>query len=343
MRTPTITGAAALAERLTAKAQVDASLPEAVLPSYLEMFLAHLRLLIGVPFEYLAPDARLLPDESIRFFYLDRSWTDRLVDGALAVGKIGSREQAHHQAHAADVQATLDQTERLVRSLQANRPPDFSSATAGTVTGFLLRSAAVSGWPTLDVRAFSEVVPPPPAPTTTGGTSGTAATAAMTAWSAAADAVQLRTLRLELLSPSVLLALFDGVPQLVWLEEPHQALQFSFSPARVGLLSVLQLDRRTAAGTDEPGGGAVTVPVRAANPRVIAVQELRNRLHRLNDPQLVAQTGSAAFAIECMGHPWRQRFQGAGGAPAGGFVAKNAVAQRVTDAGLQRAVAELVP
>ena len=83
-----------------AKDQIDASIPESTLPPYMEMFLAHLRLLIGVPFDYLVPDARLLPDESIRFFYLDRSWTDRLVDGAIAVGKIGTREQAHHQAHA---------------------------------------------------------------------------------------------------------------------------------------------------------------------------------------------------------------------------------------------------
>ena len=88
-------------------------MPESALPSYMEMFLAHLRLLIGVPFDYLVPDARLLPDESIRFFYLDRSWTDRLVDGAIAVGKIGTREQAHHQAHAADVHVPLDLTERI--------------------------------------------------------------------------------------------------------------------------------------------------------------------------------------------------------------------------------------
>src|ERR1700722_3510982 len=118
MRTASITNPAALVERMNAKQQIDASVPESALPTYLELFLAHLRLLIGVPFEYLVPDARLLPDESIRFFYIDRSWTDRLVDGAIAVGKLGTREQAHHQAHSADVQSTLDLTERVVRTLQ---------------------------------------------------------------------------------------------------------------------------------------------------------------------------------------------------------------------------------
>jgi hypothetical protein len=336
MRPATITGAAALAERMTAKAQVDATIPEASLPSYLEMFLAHLRLLIGVPFEYLIPDSRLLPDESIRFFYIDRSWTDRLVDGALAVGKIGSREQAHHQAHSSDVQATLDQTERIVRNVQANRAPDPDTDSAGIVTGFLLRSAAVSGWPTMDVRAFRDVVPPPPA---------NAGEAGMLGWRAMSDALQLRTLRLERLSPSVLLALFDGVPKCVWCEEPHQAMPFTFRPRFIRLETTLTIDRRMATGENEPGGASLAVPVRAANARVIAIQELRNRLARLGDPALASQTGSAALAVECMSHPWRQRFQDSSGASTGGgaAVTTTAVAGRVADAELVRAVGTLVP
>jgi len=345
MRTPTITGADALAERMVDKAQVDASIPEAAVPSYLDMFLAHLRLLIGIPFPYLVPDARLLPDESIRFFYLDRSWTDRVVDGALAVGKIGTREQAHHQAHAADVQAGLDQTELIVRAVQttgvAPDPSTPSTASAGIVAGFLLRSAAVSGWPTMDVRAFSAIVPAPPV---------TGDDAAMAAWRLEADSLQLQTLRLERLSPSVILALFDGVPELVWCEEPHQMLPFTFQSRMIALNSRFVLQRRMASGASEPGNAIVAVPVRDANRRVVAVQELRNQLNRLDDPQLEPQTGSAAFAIECLGHPWRQRFQklpvvSNGAIPGGGtgeFVSAYAVAPRVSDTELQHAVAGLI-
>ena len=108
MRAAWVTGSQSLKERLAAPQQVAAPTPEAEMPAYMESFLAHLRLLVGVPFEYLVPDSRMLPDESIRFFYLDRSWTDRLVDGAISVGKIGSREQAHHQAHAPGVRQQLD-------------------------------------------------------------------------------------------------------------------------------------------------------------------------------------------------------------------------------------------
>ena len=46
------------------------------IPAEVIDWLARLRLLHGVPFAYLVPDADLLPPESVRFFYLDRDWTD---------------------------------------------------------------------------------------------------------------------------------------------------------------------------------------------------------------------------------------------------------------------------
>ncbi|HTY33794.1 hypothetical protein [Mycobacterium sp.] len=227
MRTSWITAHQALAERMVAKEQIDDTVPESAMPPYMESFLAHLRLLIGVPFDYLVPDSRLLPTESIRFFYLDRSWTDRLVDGAIAVGKIGTREQAHHQAHAANLAAQLDLTERVVRTMQHGRPANSETPPsspqntdpAGPITGFLLRSAAVAGWPHIDVRAFNKVLP---------ANEGDPNKAGLQNWLDEAAAAQLATLRLELLSPSVMLGLFDGVPKLVWFEEPHHGVQFGF-------------------------------------------------------------------------------------------------------------------
>ena len=169
MRAAWIASSEALRERLIVPQQVAPTQPEAEMPPYMESFLAHLRLLIGVPFDYLVADERLLPDESIRFFYVDRSWTDRLVDGAIAVGKIGTREQAHHQAHAPAVNQQLDQTERIVRQLQRGiadfatlkSANDQNPATADVITGFLLRSQAVSGWPSMDVRAYSRDIAEP--------------------------------------------------------------------------------------------------------------------------------------------------------------------------------------
>jgi hypothetical protein len=323
--------------------QVAQSEPEAAMPPYMESFLAHLRVLVGVPFEYLVPDARLLPDESIRFFYLDRSWADRVVDGAIAVGKIGTREQAHHQAHEPAVRQQLDLTERIVRSIQMRLGsfPDLKSANdsnrangpADVVTGFILRSAAVSGWPQMDVRAYSADLPEKLDPA-----------------SDVAKNAQLQTLRLERLSPAVMIALFQGIPKLVTIEEPHHGVQFGVEPANGGF----EIDERHADGSQILTGGnpkPLFVPVRKANTRVLSIASLRKALFKAQnaDASMPHQTGGASLAIEVLNPPWRQRFEGTkdnrgGGGQQGsfGFFATLAVAERViqpeTKIALQNAI-----
>ena len=312
MRTPLITSAAALTTRLKQAGQVAASDVEAEMPPYMESFLAHLRLLVGVPFEYLIPDPRLLPDESIRFFYLDRSWTDRLVDGSVTVGKIGSREQAHHQAQSAKVSGTLDVSERMVRSLQ--RGGDFETVRgnlfkgalprADLVTGFLLRSAVVSGWPHMDVRAYDKRIEEP-----------------FDASSAAAIKEQLPLLRLERLSPGVMLALFQGVPELVTLEEPHHGVQFGIDVSADGSKRFVPLRSKTGQilqKKTENRAINIPLPTRGRRSDVIDVLRLRDALAQQavtppptkGDVPPIAQTGSAAFAIAVLDPPWRQRFEG---------------------------------
>ncbi|HKD78091.1 MAG TPA: hypothetical protein VKH81_00250 [Candidatus Angelobacter sp.] len=325
----------ALRLRMTQPQQVAQGEPEAEMPPYMESFLASLRLLIGVPFEYLVPDPRLLPDESIRFFYLDRSWADRVVDGAVAVGKIGTREQAHHQAHAPAVQQQLDVTERIVRQIQMRKGPfgdlksanDSDPATNGTaqvITGFLLRSAAVSGWPAMDVRAYSVDIPEILQP-----------------WTADAQKAQLKTLRLERLSPSVMIALFQGIPQLVTIEEPHHGVQFGVEPVFGGF----QIDERGPDGNKVKVGTPpnqktkpVPVHVRQSNSRVLSIASLRRALFQVPAADhLPPQTGGASFAVEVLNPPWRQRFEGTqdNAGPAGqqssGFLSSISIAVRVTN------------
>jgi hypothetical protein len=331
MRAAWTTDKLLLAERMKLPAQVEPAAPEAEMPAYMESFLAHLRLLVGVPFDYLVPDARLLPDETIRFFYLDRSWTDRLVDGAVAVGKVGTREQAHHQAHHPEVQKTLDRTEYGVRDLQRARL-DFlkfresrPNRQAGIITGFLLRSGAVSGWPHMDVRAYDTILPANFDPE-------------------AQKAHQLTTLRLERLAPAVLIALFEGVPKMVICEEPHHGIQFGVHEKN-GVFSVF---RRNASGIaiDAPD---VPVPMRNSNPRVLGLAALRRSLQALhNQPgsTMPAQTGAANFAVELLSRPWRQRFQGSGGKPdftgTGAFVASLVVAPAITQQELHALIKDFV-
>ncbi len=299
MRPPAVTARETLRARLQSPAQEAPLDQDGALPPYMESFLAHLRVLVGVPFEYLVPDERLLPTESIRFFYLDRSWTDRLVDGALAVGQIGSREGAHYHAHAAQLSTLLDQSERMVRPLQ--RKVDFDTAKtqveanpspADVVTGFILRSSVVRQWPHMDVRAYSRVIPEP-----------------YDAVDHVAD--QLHALRIELLAPSVMIALFEREPQMVILEEPHHGVQFGVRhtgarltiPLRDGLGNQISV-----ANASVP----VNAPVRPGHNDVLRVAALRDALQaaRAAHPTAVDQTGAAAFAISVLDPPWRQHFQG---------------------------------
>lgn len=95
----------------------------------------------GVPFNYLVPDERMLPPESLRFFYLDGNWVDALVDGAFSIGRATTGEGKH---------ATLEQAAR--GAVEAGR----ATGGSGACTGVLLRSQAVAGWPNLRVDAYSD-------------------------------------------------------------------------------------------------------------------------------------------------------------------------------------------
>src|SRR5512147_2237184 len=92
----------ALALMTTLPLRMAAMAPDAVVveddadgnvPAELRTWLTRLRLLDGVPFAYLVADTQLLPPESIRFFYVDRRWTDALVQGALSVGTVNSDDR----------------------------------------------------------------------------------------------------------------------------------------------------------------------------------------------------------------------------------------------------------
>ena len=58
-------------------------------------WLSKLKLLYGIPFEYLVIDEGMLPVESIKFFYLDRNWVTALVDGAYSIGRATEGDEAH--------------------------------------------------------------------------------------------------------------------------------------------------------------------------------------------------------------------------------------------------------
>lgn len=185
-------------------------------------WLALLGRLNGVPFHYLVPDAGMLPPESLRFFQVDPGWIEALLDGAFSLG------------HAPGGGAAA--------AVPVPRP----ALTTGPspVSGFLLRSAVVSGWPGLEAYAFADP----------------------------AGETALAPVRLERLAPSVLLGLYAGTLARVDLREPGEALHFGVDAAGAGQW------RKTLRYADSAGphtigdpipGSGVDVPLRAGAGRSV--------------------------------------------------------------------------
>ncbi|MFI8886997.1 hypothetical protein [Streptomyces sp. NPDC053813] len=120
--------------RADARAALDEDSPSATLlevashrAGTLTERLTELRTLRSVPFSYLVPDFRMLPEESLRLFRVDPVWMDALLAGA--------RDVAVH--------TSLDL--RCDRSLRAaTRSGDRTGYPAA---GLLMRSALVPAWP----------------------------------------------------------------------------------------------------------------------------------------------------------------------------------------------------
>ena len=268
-----------------------------VVPGELRRFMARLRLLHGVPFSYLVPDAKLLPVESIRFFYLDRAWTDALVMGALSVGTISSADRTQLEAVYPHIRAEVDEAERSLRKPLGEKP---LKAGSGSVTGFLLRSRLVSGWPNLHVRAYSRDLLKDDALTT----------------AAESDPERMKVLRLERLAPAVLLVLFDGVPAVVHIEEPRQGLQFGVRlnaadpPAnRRAKVHVRDCNNGNLVPpeTTMNAGNSVDVPFRPNAPGVLNITALRDRL-AAKAPNSGGTLEPNEYALQMLRFPYRQVF-----------------------------------
>lgn len=268
---------------------------DGAMPAELRRWLVSLRLLEAVPFAYLVPDTELLPPESIRWFYLDRRWTDALVQGALSVGTVNSDDRTQLTAQYDAIRAELDREERQVR-----RGADASrlDGEGGPISGFLLRSQAVSGWPAIHVRAFS--VDPEEADDARYDED---------------DERRLRLLRLERLAPAVLLCLFDGIPEVVHLEEPRQGVQFGFKTARSNTKVTAQMFPRDKSDFTYLDVDPLTVKFRTGASGVVDIKHLERGLHDLksrDNKPLGDRTGavdgldSAEYALQLVQLPWRQ-------------------------------------
>lgn len=146
----------------------------------LQAYFSDLALLHGVPFQYLVPHASLLPDESLRFFYIDQLWVECLLDGAFSLGR----------ATRFDVERERGAQGQLKFPHRQERP---------VMSGMIIRSDLVSGWPALMVEGDS------------------------------ANGKGMKMLRYERLGQNVAIAIFAGELKTFTMHLPPESLHFGFS------------------------------------------------------------------------------------------------------------------
>jgi hypothetical protein len=208
------------------------------IPYVIAIFIARLKLLYGLPFNYLVPDVRMLPPESLKFFYMDSGWLDALVEGALAIGTSTSGESSVNQALSQVVHPAMNIKAATVRKsllgVQA-APGDDNITPIANVTGFLLRSQVVTGWPGLEVHGFDS----------------------------SQNALDL--LRLDQVGPGVLLCIFNGIVSQVKIQMHPEALHFGVDENLQDPTAPFTKSFRyiTAVGSNQPGA---QVPVAAVPP-----------------------------------------------------------------------------
>jgi len=115
-------------------------------PDWLRMcnFLLDRLSLYSVPPHYLIPDPALLPKESLRFFAIDKHWTDALIDGALSV--------ANHQQPYMDL-ITRQLLKKQFEEFLKKPLPDVKYPPQVPTYGMLMRSDIVAQFPSLSIRA----------------------------------------------------------------------------------------------------------------------------------------------------------------------------------------------
>ena len=133
------------------KEDTDLTVPENV-----RQWLGRLMLLYRVPFNYLVPDERMLPKDSIRFFYLDPGWLKCLLEGACSVGRASSRDELVDM----ELRDTSSSTPLRNHGCSGRRNswhrqhPENPRCRQLESTDCSLRSPVVEGWQGLEMRAW---------------------------------------------------------------------------------------------------------------------------------------------------------------------------------------------
>lgn len=269
-----------IAETFRDAAAISEAMGETDPPAAVAEWLARLELLVGVPFQYLVPDERMLPPESIRFFSVDFTWIDSLFDGAFSIGRnlttaADAAGTNTDRALRPMLRAAADARRGSIRAKLLGIP--LPPIVAHTVTGFLLRSQLVSQYPTMGVNAYARGAAPGDPP--------------------------LTLLRLETLGPKsdTLIGLVDGEAYQVDIHEAAEHLHYAIDSYTASPLAAeknvhtFTVQDGKVTMSDTPTPLDVTSSLRSVSPRTFNMTALAAQIANLNN---VAALDSAEMGFE---------------------------------------------
>lgn len=247
------------AEQQLAHLSFDGPSADLDLPQIVKEWFVSLAWLQGVPFNYLVPDEAMLPQESIRFFQVDRSWLECLLDGAFSIGRVLSSDRERDQGH-----------REKVKAIHQRQP----------LSGFLLRSDLVAGWPDLLVDGTDKVVQD----------------------NQDIPTEDKLTARIDRLSKNILVCLFEGLVQAVDIHQKPETLHFGVNlPDDEHTTEYKKLRDRKG----EESGSPVDIPWSDKAKKVIDIEELANCIKsKLGESEFTA----AQFALEMIEGVEKVRF-----------------------------------
>ena len=251
-------------------------------PDAVHQWLAQLVLLTGVPFEYLVPDDAMLRPETIRFFFVDENWIERMIDGALSVVARTGLDQLITDTLRTALRDPVNDvfTTRVRRRLLG---ADVASAGPEAInwplTGFLIRSVVADNWKGIVVENASKNAPHAP----------------------------LTILRLDQPAQGVVLGLFNGQLGSVTFKHPPESLHFGVDSLQGSSATTWQQNLRHL------DTGKYYEPLKPSNVvhrgnRVIDVAGTAKAMKTTLDPAPATFT-SAEFAIQMIQSPKSVTFE----------------------------------
>jgi hypothetical protein len=163
-------------------------------------WLASLSLLHHIPFNNIVADARMLPKESIRLFYIDPSWINSLIDGAMSIGNPTSLEHMFSDFMSGPAKELGAQRAEFFRKCLRGLPGETSAEPVPSKprAGLLLRSSLVTNFPALTIKGiYGEE-----------------------------QKEEYGPVRFEQIGTGVLLCIFPRVPNSIEIREPGQGFEF---------------------------------------------------------------------------------------------------------------------